>query len=195
MRVIGGIAGGRRLVCAPGRVTRPTPDRVRGALFNILGQAFSGERVLDLFAGTGALSIEALSRGASEAVLVEMAASPIRAIRRNLLATGFADRVTLYEMDVEKALAVIARERRGARGFDLIFAGPPYAYAREEYLMTEMSTRRLLAPGGTAVFQHAMRRVLPAAAGTWHRYDARRFGDTALSFYSEDVLRTHARSH
>lgn len=192
MRVIGGTAGGRSLCCADGRVTRPTPDRVKGALFNILGQAFAGEHVLDLFSGTGALSIEALSRGASWAVLVEMGAGPIKAIRKNLATTGFADRAVLYEMDVERAVEVIARDARGARGFDIVFAGPPYAWDREAPLIEDLSRLKILAPGGVGVFQHATRRALPGAAATWHRFDQRRFGDTSLSFYSEDPLRTHA---
>ena len=192
MRVIGGTASGRRLVCAAGRLTRPTPDRVKGSLFNILGQAFSGEYVLDLFSGTGALSIEALSRGASRAVLVEMGAAPIKAIRRNLAAAGFEDRAVLYEMDVERAIEVVARDARGERGFDLIFAGPPYAWDREAPLIEDLSRLRMLAPGGVAVFQHATRRALPGAAATWHRFDHRKFGDTSLSFYSEDPLRTRA---
>ena len=190
MRVIGGAARGRRLVCAAGRLTRPTPDRVKGSLFNILGQAFAGERVLDLFSGTGALSIEALSRGASRAVLVELAPAAIAAIRRNLEVTGFADRAVLYEMEVERAIPVIARDERGGRGFDFVFAGPPYAWIREALLMEDMARARLLASDGIAVFQHASRRALPAEAGGWYRYDARRFGDTSLSFYSLDPVRS-----
>lgn len=186
MRVIGGTARGRQLFCVRGRGTRPTPDRVKGSLFNILGQAFSGETVLDLFAGTGALSIEALSRGASRAVLVESAAPAVRVIRRNIQAAGFGDRVTIYEMDVERAVPIIAR---GVARFDLVFAGPPYAYEREVLLIEDMSRRGLLAPGGTAVFQHSSRRRLPDAAGGWSRFDTRVFGGTSLSFYSSDTLR------
>ncbi|MBI5526916.1 MAG: 16S rRNA (guanine(966)-N(2))-methyltransferase RsmD [Deltaproteobacteria bacterium] len=186
MRVIGGTARGRRLFCTGGRDTRPTPDRVRGSLFDILGQAFSGETVLDLFAGTGALSIEALSRGASCAVLVESAAAAARVIRRNIEAAGFADRVTVYEMNVERAVPIVAR---GGAGFDLVFAGPPYAYEREALLMEDLSRLGLLAPGGTAVFQHSSRRRLPDAAGGWCRFDRRTFGGTSLSFYSSDTLR------
>jgi len=183
LRVIGGTAKGRRLECAEGRVTRPTPDRVRGSMFNILGQAFDGERVLDLFSGTGALTIEALSRGAVFSFMVEMSPEPIKAIRKNLKLTGFEDRVRLYEMDVESALEIVARDAGGV-AFDLIFAGPPYAYRREEWLMARIVSLGLLKTDGVAVFQHATRREMPDAEGGLYRSDYRRFGETSLSFYT-----------
>ena len=185
MRIIGGTAKGRRLVCAEGRVTRPTPDRVRGSLFNILGQAFAGEVVLDLFSGTGALSLEAISRGASHAYMVELGVEPLKAVRRNIDAAGFGDRCTVYGMDVEKALEVVARDT-GGRPFDIVFAGPPYAYRRDEWLMSEIMRLGLLAADGVAVFQHATKRLMPDAEGGMYRYDYRKFGDTSLSFYSQN---------
>jgi 16S rRNA (guanine966-N2)-methyltransferase len=156
-------------------------------LFNILGQGFSGEKILDLFSGTGALSIEALSRGASSAVLVELAPEAIRAIRKNLDATGFGGCARLYEMDAERALGVIARDYAG-NGFDIVFMGPPYAYRNEEWMMGEVARLGLICPDGVLVIQHAFRRTLPDCAGGMYRKDTRKFGDTSLSFYSLNPL-------
>src|ERR1700729_1479025 len=125
MRVIAGTYGGRELVAPRGRATRPTADRVREALFSILGDV-QHARVLDLFAGSGALAIEALSRGAEEAVLVDSAASAIAAIRRNLQALGL-------QADVHRQTAArfLQRAQVDARQYDLVFLDPPYRLASD----------------------------------------------------------------
>src|SRR5512145_2444605 len=123
MRVIGGNARGRRLKVPKGRALRPTAARVKEALFNILPRDLSGLRLLDLFAGTGNLTIEALSRGADEAIMVDDSAQSGRAIRENLRRLGLTDRVRLWSMPVERALRQLERRHEA---FDLIFADPPY---------------------------------------------------------------------
>jgi 16S rRNA (guanine966-N2)-methyltransferase len=120
VRVVAGAYGGRRIEAPRGRATRPTSDRVREALFSILGQV-DGLRVLDLFAGSGALGIEALSRGASEAVFVDSDARAIAAVRRNLDAIGIE--AAVYRRDV------FAWLRDAGATFDLVFADPPYSSA------------------------------------------------------------------
>jgi 16S rRNA (guanine966-N2)-methyltransferase len=118
MRVIAGQYGGRRLQAPPGDATRPTSDRVREALFSVLAARVDGARVLDLFAGSGALGIEALSRGAGSAVFVERDAKAVAAIERNLAAVGVEE--TVVRQDVERFLA------RADGAFDLVFCDPPY---------------------------------------------------------------------
>ena len=121
MRVVAGIYGGRRLVAPPGDATRPTSDRVREALFSVLGASVAGARVLDLFAGSGALGIEALSRGAASALFVDRAPAAIKAIRTNLDALGI-------EADVRRMPALAALRTAADRGdaYDLVFLDPPY---------------------------------------------------------------------
>ena len=185
MRVICGTAKGRHLVCPGGRATRPTPDMVKGSLFNILGQNFCGERVLDLFSGTGALSIEALSRGAASAVLVDSSPEAVAAIRQNLKTTGLEGMARIYKGDVEKVLSQIKSDFSNA-SFDLIFAGPPYSYHNEEWLISEVSRLELMGREGVLVFQHSSRRIMPDSSGLIFRYDSRRFGETSLTFYSNN---------
>ncbi len=124
MRVVAGRFGGRRIEAPPGRDTRPTSDRVREALFSILGPAVEGARVLDLYAGSGALGIEALSRGASSATFVDSAPRAVAAVRRNLESLG-------VEATVERADAV-SWLKRGSATFDLVFLDPPYSSAPRE---------------------------------------------------------------
>src|SRR5579864_2332138 len=123
MRVIAGIHGGRELVAPKGRATRPTSDRVREALFSILVDV-RGARVLDLFAGSGALAIEALSRGAAEATLVDSSPAAIAAIRRNLESLGLS-----ADVRRQRALPFLEGARADARQYDLVFLDPPYRHA------------------------------------------------------------------
>jgi 16S rRNA (guanine966-N2)-methyltransferase len=131
VRVIAGTARGRRLVAPEGSTTRPTPDRVREATFNALGSlgAVVDASVVDLFAGSGAMGIEALSRGAAHATFVDQDRSAVRAIEANLEVCGLADRATVVTADVERFLA-------GARGrrWDLAILDPPYAHGAHEWL-------------------------------------------------------------
>lgn len=120
MRVISGEAKGRRLRAVPGMTTRPTTDRVRQTIFDILGDV-AGTQTLDLFAGTGALGIEAISRGAAHAVFVEISTPAVAIIKANLGVTGFADRATIRRRDAEKMLSESA-----SSSFDLVFLDPPY---------------------------------------------------------------------
>lgn len=124
MRVIAGTAGGRRLVVPHGDEVRPTPDRVREAVFSSLQPHLPGARVLDLFAGSGALAIEALSRGAAHAVLVERARPALAAIATNLQAAGVGDRATVVSGDLPGALAGVTGR------FDVVLADPPYGLDR-----------------------------------------------------------------
>lgn len=139
MRVVAGAARGRKLKAPPGAVTRPTPDRVREAVFNSLNSlgVLPGCRVLDLYAGTGAMGIEALSRGAASAVFVERDPEALAALRANLAATGLEDRAAVVAADVDDCLRAPnrflavdpgGRPGSGGAGFDLAVVDPPYDF-------------------------------------------------------------------
>ncbi len=171
LRIVGGRWRGRSLK-VPGQGVRPTADRVREALFNLLGQRLDAERVLDLFAGSGALGIEALSRGAREAVFVEQRRGNAALIRANLEALDAADLGRVVVADAHRYV-----DRRDAELYDTVFADPPYAELPGS-VFWECILERWVAPGGRLVVEHAARDRL-ALAGTEPR--VRRYGDTALS--------------
>jgi 16S rRNA (guanine966-N2)-methyltransferase len=176
LRVVAGRLGGRSLRAVPGSATRPTSDRVREALFAILGDRVRGARVLDLFAGTGALAIEALSRGADRAVLVEQAAPAVAVIRANLAALELTEVAAVRRTRAETYLR---RQHDGP--FDLVFLDPPYAAGVG--LVTGLLARLTgdaLAPGGTVVLEAAARAEPPVWPGGMDAEAPRRYGDTAL---------------
>lgn len=178
MRVVGGRFGGRRLLGPVPGVLRPTADRVREALFNILGGRTRGALVLDLFAGVGSLGIEALSRGAAKAVFVERDRRALNLLRRNLAAL----RLGPEEAEVLAAPVDVALPRLAGRlRFDLIFADPPYDAGLLDGTLRIVSGSRLLRPGGLAVLEHRTA-DLPAAGEEWSCVDRRVYGDTTLSF-------------
>ena len=178
MRIVGGTRRGRRLLPPRSSATRPTADRVRETLFNILGQSLEGGDVLDLYAGTGALGLEALSRGAERAVLVDVAAEAADLCRRNASALGFEREVSVLRLRAERAVERLDRE---GRRFALAFADPPYAAKAGAWVVEAVGT--LLAAGGTLVVEHDRREVLPEASGALFKVDERRFGDTVVSLY------------
>lgn len=177
-RIIAGTARGRRLVVPAGSGTRPTSDKVRGAVMNVLGQFFDGGEALDLYAGSGALALEALSRGCARAVCVEQDARALEALRRNADACGFAGRVELVRAELPGGLARLPRGR-----FALAFVDPPYAEGPEPVLA---GLGDLLVPGGTAVAEHDARRPPADRFGTLLRVDQRFYGGTGISIYRRD---------
>ena len=182
MRIVAGSAKGRTLEGpkATSRHIRPTADRVRETLFNILGQWLEGQRVLDLYAGTGALGLESLSRGAVRAVLVDSDREALALCRANTDTLGFGAQVEVLAQSAERALELLGR--RGER-FELIFADPPYAAKGVEAVLAGVARLGLLAEGGTVVLEHDRREEAPESHGTLSRVDQRRFGDTLVSFY------------
>ena len=174
MRIVAGRFGGRTLVAPRGRSTRPTSDRVREALFSILGPV-EGERVLDLFAGSGALAIEALSRGAAEAVMVDTSAAAVAAIGRNLRAIGID-----AEVRRQDAVAYLRSASRDARQYDLVFLDPPYRHASP--LGRELSTALgpVLASAARVVAESDRRAPLELELPL---LDERRYGDTLIRIH------------
>ena len=175
MRVIAGAYGGRRLQAPPGRGTRPTSDRVREALFSILAARIPEARVLDLFAGSGALGLEALSRGAASATFVDDAAPAIRVIEANLAA--LQAEAELHKTD---ALRFLAAARRGGAQYDLIFLDPPYRLAERLAPPLSEALPAVLAPGAVAVAESDRRAPL---ALDLPLNDERRYGDTLIRIY------------
>jgi len=180
MRVIGGHDRGRRLRAPRGLRTRPTADRMRETLFDVLGPAVAGARVLDLFAGTGAVGIEALSRGAARVVLVERDQSALRVLRANLAVLG-ASRAAARVMagDVLDVLPELGAQEGP---FDFVFLDPPYATALAGRTLEALAAARVCRDGTEVVVQHSTRTVLPAVPGLVAHRRPRQFGDTALTF-------------
>ena len=183
MRIIGGTARGRTIKAPKGSAIRPTADRVREALFNILPRDLSGRQVLDLFAGSGSLSLEALSRGAESALLVDESAAAADLIRWNLETLGFTDRARIWAAPVGKALRRLAEE--GA-AYDAIFLDPPYDGGWVKRTMPVISRAGILNAGGSAVAEHSVRERVEGEYGGLIRRDSRQYGDTVLSFFELD---------
>jgi 16S rRNA (guanine(966)-N(2))-methyltransferase RsmD len=157
---------------------RPTAARVREALFSILASRTEGAAVLDLFAGTGALGIEALSRGAARAVFVDRERAACAAIAESLGRTGFSASATVIRGRLPEALAGIEP------GFGLIFLDPPYGDDSAEATLVEMA--HYLAPGGLVVFEHGSRYNPPERPGALVRRETRAYGDSAVTFYGQE---------
>jgi 16S rRNA (guanine(966)-N(2))-methyltransferase RsmD len=177
-RIIAGVARGRRLAAPRGTGTRPTSDKVRGAVFNVLGQFFEGGAVLDLYAGTGALALEALSRGCARATCVEADRGTAALARENAEACGFGDRVEIVRGQVGDVLPRLARS-----SFDLAFVDPPYEEGPEAALAL---LGPVLAPGARAVAEHDARRPPAERYGGLVLADRRRYGGTGISIYQRD---------
>ncbi len=180
MRVIAGTYGGRRLRAPRGRATRPTAERVREALFAALGE-LRGEVVLDLFAGTGALAIEALSRGAARAVLVERDARALAALRANLAELGLAPEQA--EVRRGEALRALRTARERAETYDLLFVDPPYSHAGVLGRELAVALPPLLAPRARVVVE-GDRRVAPLDLGLEIELQ-RRYGDTMITIHRQ----------
>ena len=180
MRVITGTARGTRLRTVKGGGTRPTSDRVKEALFSILASRVVGARFLDLFSGTGAIAIEALSRGAQTAVLVEKNRRALASIRENLRLTKVEDKATVMGIDVDKALRILGKE---AAVFDIIFMDPPYQLDCVPDLVGLIHSEGLLCPDGLVVCEQESGTGLPQAIGDLTLTRTQTYGDTELYFY------------
>jgi 16S rRNA (guanine(966)-N(2))-methyltransferase RsmD len=185
MRIIAGTYRSRILKSLKGLALRPTSDRLRETLFNVLGPNVSGARFLDLFAGTGAIGVEALSRGAKEVVFMENHAPAAKLIRQNLDSLDIRSGFTVMAMDVLRGLAVLAsRKPQPGASFDCIFLDPPYAAAEEYARVLEfVGSTELLAPGGIVVAEHRRNFELCEEAGILKKFRVLKQGDAALTFY------------
>ncbi len=185
MRVIAGIYRSRILKSLKGLALRPTSDRLRETLFNVLAPNLASSRFLDLFAGTGAIGIEALSRGAAEVVFIENHAPAAALVRRNLESLGITTGATVLAVDALRGLQTLPSRKGTAHpAFDFIFLDPPYAAAQDYSRVLEfLGSADLLASAGYVIAEHSRKFDLPDQHGALQRVRVLRQGDAALSFY------------
>ena len=181
MRVIAGWAKGRKLQAPRGTATRPTPSRVREALFSMVAAWLPDARVLDLYAGSGALGIEALSRGAAHCVFVERAAPALNALRANLVAVQALSSAQVMALSVERSLPQLLAM---AGRFDLVLMDPPYAERRVGQALACLADRGLLRQNGLIVAEHAGAERSPLPPAAYGCIQHRRWGDVAVSLYA-----------
>lgn len=196
LRIIAGALRGRRLATVPGLRTRPTADRTRESIFNIIGDAVRDAQVLDLFAGTGAYGIEALSRGAAAAVFVEIGRQALRVLHGNVAACGLEGRSRVIRWDAGRNLNCLGA---GCGPFHLIFMDPPYHAGLVAPALQHLVDARCLAPGARIVVEHDDLEPV-AAAAPYVLDDRRRYGKTLVSFLvasplNEPSLRPSSLAH
>jgi 16S rRNA (guanine966-N2)-methyltransferase len=181
MRIVRGSHGGRVLRAPHGASTRPTSEKVREAIFNILPDV-EGMQVLDMFAGSGSLGLEALSRGAVHATFIDQAKPALAAVRANLRELGLEARATVLAGDA----VTLADRHEPASPWQLVFVDPPYRSdlaLRALQTLARLSVLSVLAPDAVIVIEHDRRNAPPDALGSLLRTDQRRYGDTLVSFY------------
>ena len=180
MRVIAGRLGGRVLQAPRGTATRPTTDRVREALFSILGERVVGARVLDLFAGSGALGIEALSRGASYAVFLDSSRAAVAAIKKNLAQLGLVGQGAVLNLPLSRARAALGAERP----FDIVFCDPPWSDTTPAARLVQKLSTEIMSPGALLVFEHRSSAAFDLSGeAPLMETDRRVWGDTAVSLF------------
>ncbi|MFZ5764078.1 MAG: 16S rRNA (guanine(966)-N(2))-methyltransferase RsmD [Thermodesulfobacteriota bacterium] len=184
MRIISGTVRGRRLF-SPGSGKgdiRPTSDRAREAIFSILAGAAAGARVLDLFAGTGAMGLEALSRGAQSCLFVDRSPAAVALLWKNIDACGFRDKSVVIQRDLTRGLFCV-RDLLPADGFTLVFIDPPYRMAFAASMVAEVAAAGLVADDGVVVAEARAGDSLPERCGGLHLYDRRSYGEAGFWFY------------
>lgn len=184
MRVVSGSAKGRPLKSVPGSGTRPTTDKVKEAMFSMIGPYFEGGAALDLFAGTGGLGIEALSRGMDQAVFVDMEQKSIDTVRANLKAAKVEEQAEVYRNEAGRALSAL--EKRG-RSFDLVFLDPPYRLKHGDELMLAMVQKGLLRQDAVIVLEHESGYEYPEDIPGFHRTRQAVYGETTVSIYKYEA--------
>jgi 16S rRNA (guanine(966)-N(2))-methyltransferase RsmD len=181
MRVISGIKKGIRLTPLKNPAVRPTTDRTKEVIFNVLGGWLEDKVVLDIFAGTGSLGIEALSRGAAKAIFIEQNRFARRTIVENLTKTDFLDRAEILQLDAGKALRLLAKR---AQKYDTIFLDPPYGKGVETAAIALVAQHDLMNRDGRLVIEHSAKTDLGEHIGIYRRISIKKIGDTEVSFFS-----------
>jgi 16S rRNA (guanine966-N2)-methyltransferase len=193
LRITGGTAKNRKLL-SPGsgwkEDVRPTGDRVREAVFSILGGRVRGALVLDLYAGSGSLGLEALSRGAAKAVFVDRSPLCLELIRRNVQQCFPRAAIELVRLDLRRpgSFTMLKRPGAAARQFDLIFLDPPYQKKLAETTLAMVDKTGLLAAGGLVIAEERRNAVMPVLTGRLSLHDQRRYGETGIWIYGADFV-------
>ncbi|WP_040204794.1 16S rRNA (guanine(966)-N(2))-methyltransferase RsmD [Neobacillus jeddahensis] len=182
MRVVSGICKGRPLKAVPGNTTRPTTDKVKEALFNMIGPYFDGGIGLDLFAGSGGLGLEALSRGLEKVIFIDRESKAIHVIQENIKACKFEETSEVYRNDADRALKALIK--RGIC-FDYIFLDPPYKKQQLISLMEKMDQQDLVNADGIVVCEHSFDVELPHSIGRFNRIKHEKYGIIAVTIFSK----------
>jgi 16S rRNA (guanine966-N2)-methyltransferase len=180
MRVVAGSKKGHPLQAVPGKGTRPTVDKVKESIFNMIGPYFEGGLVLDLYAGTGGLGIEALSRGASKCIFIDANRKAVSVILQNLDSTGLREQAEVYRNDADRALQALKKRELV---FDIVFLDPPYAEQKIESQIAMMYDHGLLAPDAIIVTEHDAKDVLCEQIGAVIKIKEVTYGLTAITIY------------
>jgi 16S rRNA (guanine(966)-N(2))-methyltransferase RsmD len=179
MRIISGTSKGRKLVTPRSQSLRPTSDRVKESIFNILQDEIVGKVVLDLFAGTGNLGIEALSRGAKKTIFVEKGRQALRLIQRNLTQFGLEERSEILPKDANRAIGILKQK---GESFDLILMDPPYQKGLIQKTLMKLNSYPIYHKDSILVIEHDRREPLSTVMDGWNLIRQRRIGDTVISF-------------
>ena len=179
MRIISGTSKGRKLVTPRSQFLRPTSDRVKESIFNILQDEIVGKVVLDLFAGTGNLGIEALSRGAKKTIFVEKGRQALRLIQRNLTQFGLEEQSEILPKDANRAIGILKQK---GESFDLILMDPPYQKGLIQKTLMKLNSHQIYHKDSILVIEHNRREPLSTVMEGWDLIRQRRIGDTLVSF-------------
>lgn len=182
MRVVSGKCKGKALKAVPGHSTRPTTDKVKEAIFNMIGPYFDGGLCLDLFAGSGNLGIEALSRGIEKGIFVDRDRKAIQTIKENVSTCSLEENVEIYRNDAKLALKAV--KKRGLT-FDLIFLDPPYGKQSLIQLLTYIDEHGLIAQDGIVICEHHVDLKLPPDCGKLTKYREENYGMIKVSLYRQ----------
>jgi len=185
MRITGGQAKSRVLASLKGLKIRPTTDQVREAVFNIIGQDLSGVRVLDLFAGTGSLGLESLSRGALSALFIDSSQQSVNLIKKNLAICGYQGSGAVLRRDLRRGIPLNHPFIKGI--VDLVFLDPPYRNNIISFLLEELSTKEVVSPGSLVVAESSKSKRPPVSVENFQMVDTRLYGITRISVYEYEV--------
>lgn len=181
MRVVSGDCKGRPLKPVPGSSTRPTTDKVKESIFNMIGPYFNGGIGLDLFGGSGSLGVEALSRGIDKVVFIDRDIKAVQTIRKNVETCHFTERAEVYRNDAERALKALFKRKLA---FDLIFLDPPYKQQKIKELIELICKNNLIKVNGYIVSEHSEEVALPNKIDSLHKIKCETYGITAVSVFS-----------
>lgn len=180
MRIIAGVCRGTTLKSLAGIKTRPTSDKVKGAIFSVLVNSIEGKKMLDLFAGTGNVGLEALSRGCAEATFVEHNIKAMEVIKENVIKCAFTEKADYYNLDVLESLKLLQRKKKT---FDLVYLDPPYDLKNTDILLESLVKYDILEPLAIVVFESCKTHVLIDKKGNLEKIKEKNYGDTKITYY------------